>query len=214
MKPYFMQNLSFTDDGRLLSEDGNAIMMDWERPIMEFQAKHICNNNGDILNVGFGMGIIDTCIETYNINSHTIIEQHPDVIKKIMKDGWLKKPHVKIIFSKWQEVMYYLPKYDGIYIDTWNEMFTEFIEYSINILKPGGILSFFNNPLDDHIGDHIPDKYRDFIYKHFEVNFEEMEIPVIGSNIEQSGSETSGYWHPKNKIYYSPILTLKNNLKP
>lgn len=210
MKPYIEQSLSFTDDGRLLSEDGNAIMMDWERPIMEFQAAHICANGGDILNIGFGMGILDNCIETYNPNSHTIIEPHPDVIKKIMEDGWLKKPHVKVIFSTWQEVMHYLPKFDGIYIDTWNEMFTDFIEFSPNILKPGGVLSFFNNPLDDSIGDHLPDVYRRFIYEHFDVNFKELEIPYVDSSVKQSGSESSGYWLPTNRIYYSPILVLKN----
>src|SRR5687767_334252 len=149
MKSYFEQKLSYTEDGRLLGEDGRAIMMEWETEIMKFQAKHICQKGGDILNVGFGMGIMDNYIETCHINSHTIIEPHPDVIEKIMKDGWLKKPHVKVIFKTWQEVMYYLPKYDGIYIDTWDEMFTGFIEYAPNILKPNGILSFFNNPLDD-----------------------------------------------------------------
>lgn len=210
MKPYFLQELSFTKDGRLLSEDGKAIMMDWESPIMEFQATHICGNGGDILNVGFGMGIIDSFIETYPINSHTIIEPHKDVITKIKRDGWLKKQHVKVIFDTWQGVIQYLPQYDGIYIDTWDEMFTGFIEYSPNILKPGGILSFFNNPLDDDKGDHLPDEYRDFIYKNFDVHFETFTIPKIESSVKQSGNSTSGYWHEENKIYYAPVLTLLN----
>ena len=210
MKSYFEQKLSYTDDGRLLGEDGRAIMMDWETQIMEFQARHICRNGGDILNIGFGMGIIDNYIETYNINSHTIIEPHPDVIEKIMKDGWLKKSHIKVIFKTWQEVMYYLPKYDGIYIDTWDEMFTQFIEYSPNILKPTGILSFFNNPLDDKTGSHLPDQYNDFILDHFNVNFEKTTIDFIAPPEQQSVTGEIIYWSQRNKNYFSPILTLKN----
>jgi protein arginine N-methyltransferase 2 len=208
MKSYFEQKLKYTDDGRLVGEDGRAIMMDWETQIMEFQAKHICQKGGDILNVGFGMGIMDDYIETYNIKSHTIIEPHPDVIEKIMKDDWLKKPHVKVIFKTWQEVMYYLPKYDGIYIDTWDEMFTEFIEYSPKILKPEGILSFFNNPMDDKTGNHLPDPYFDFISKQFNVEFKEMVIPFVAPASQQSGTDKI-YWSPKNKNYFSPILSLK-----
>ncbi|HEU0227362.1 MAG TPA: hypothetical protein VFQ86_06470 [Arachidicoccus soli] len=209
MKPYFQQKLSFTDDGRLLNEDGMAIMMDWETPIMELQAKHVCANGGDILNVGFGMGIVDSYIETYSITSHTIIEPHKDIIQKIMKDGWLKKSRVKVIFTSWQEALHYLPKYDGVYIDTWNEMFTDFIKYSPNILKSKGILSFFNNPMDDDKGDHLPDEYRDFIYDHFDVRFETMDIPKIDPFEKQSGSSKGGYWKVENRTYYSPILSLK-----
>lgn len=209
MKDYFDQKLTYTDDGRLLDDKGHAIMMDWETPIMKFQAEQICRSGGDVLNVGFGMGIIDSFIEEYAISSHTIIEPHPDVIKKIMVDGWLKKPHVKAIFGTWADVMPYLPKYDGIYIDTWNEMFTGFIEYSPNILKPNGILSFFNNPSDDDKGDHLPDEYRDFIYANFDVHFEEMEIPFIDPNIKQSGTATGAYWAQKHKTYFAPLLTLK-----
>jgi protein arginine N-methyltransferase 2 len=36
--------------------------MGWEKPLMEVHAKIICSKGGDILNVGFGLGIIDTFI--------------------------------------------------------------------------------------------------------------------------------------------------------
>ena len=37
-------------------------------------AEVICKNGGDILEIGFGMGISATHIQSYDINSHTSIE--------------------------------------------------------------------------------------------------------------------------------------------
>ena len=67
---YFDRNLSYTDDGRLLDEDGKAIMMDWEEPIMKKAAEIVTRNGGRVLNVGFGMGFIDTFIEDHDIEEH------------------------------------------------------------------------------------------------------------------------------------------------
>lgn len=38
-------------------------MMDWETPLMERHAAIICASKGDVLNVGFGMGIVDAFIQ-------------------------------------------------------------------------------------------------------------------------------------------------------
>lgn len=39
-----------------------------------------------MLNVGFGMGMIDTALQARRPATHTIIEAHPDVLQK-MKDA-------------------------------------------------------------------------------------------------------------------------------
>ena len=65
-------------------EDGNGqVMMSWESPIMEKVAEYICKANGDILEIGFGMGICSDYIQAQSINSHTIIELHPQVIEVV-----------------------------------------------------------------------------------------------------------------------------------
>ncbi len=46
-KPYIDRSLTYTDDGRLLDENGAAIMMDWEEPIMEKSAEIICRQKED-----------------------------------------------------------------------------------------------------------------------------------------------------------------------
>ena len=83
MKKYFYK------DDNLYDEDGKSVMMGWERPVMKKVSDLICFNKGDILNIGFGMGIVDTYIQEHNPSSHTIIERHPDVIDK-MKEQYKK----------------------------------------------------------------------------------------------------------------------------
>ena len=50
-KPYIQQILTYTEDGRLMDETGQAVMMEWERPIMEQAAQVITRNGGRVLNV-------------------------------------------------------------------------------------------------------------------------------------------------------------------
>lgn len=211
MKSYIEKKVIYTNDGRLIDEDGKSIMMDWEKPIMEFQAKQIAQNGGDILNVGYGMGFIDFEIEKYNPRTHHIIEIHPQVQDKMMEDGWYKKSHVKMYFGDWKVFLDRLPKLDGIYFDTWEEDFTaKFVESCVDLLKPNGILTFFNNPKDDYNSDNIPDHLKPLIEKYFDVEITSMEIPFIDNPIRQTGDEDSMYWSPYWKIYYSPLLKLRN----
>lgn len=45
----------------------------------------ICSGGGVVLNVGFGLGLVDSAIQTHNPRSHTIVEAHPDVLRKVGK---------------------------------------------------------------------------------------------------------------------------------
>ena len=67
-----------------MDEENNGVMMGWEAPLMKRHAEIICPTKGlHVLNVGFGMGIIDTFIqENHAPASHTIIEAHPDVVMR------------------------------------------------------------------------------------------------------------------------------------
>ncbi|CAD7697309.1 unnamed protein product [Ostreobium quekettii] len=137
-----------SSNDRILDEDGEAVMMEWEQPLMEAHAEAICCSGGDILNVGFGLGLIDAAIQRRKPRSHTIIEAHPDVHKKMLDTGWDKKEGVKIVFARWQEVLPGLGPFDGIFFDTYGEYYDadmrEFHSLLPKILKPGGVYSFFN----------------------------------------------------------------------
>eukprot|EP00457_Paulinella_chromatophora_P015288 gb/GEZN01015875.1/.p1 GENE.gb/GEZN01015875.1/~~gb/GEZN01015875.1/.p1 ORF type:complete len:242 (-),score=38.14 gb/GEZN01015875.1/:151-774(-) len=117
--------------------------MGWEQPLMVQHAKLLCGSQAsakykDVLNVGFGLGIIDREIQKFQPRSHTIIEAHPDVYKQMVKGGWTNKPGVKVLFGRWQDVLADLSLYDGIFFDTFGENYEdlkEFHEHVPNILK-------------------------------------------------------------------------------
>ena len=207
-KPYIQQSLTYTDDGRLMDEKGQAVMMEWERPIMEKSAEIITRKGGRVLNVGFGMGIIDTAIENHQITEHWIIEPHLDVFTKMMDDGWHLKSNVKILHGDWQWFLKYLPKFDGIYIDTWNEQIWDFLKNTPNMLKQGGILSFFNNPRGDEKGLHMSQEEYDILSPICQIDFETIELNHIDGPDKQTANG-GFYWHPEWKTYHCPIVKLK-----
>nr|GMD94631.1 protein arginine N-methyltransferase 2 [Ipomoea batatas] len=143
---YLDDRVSFSED-KIMDAESKAVMMAWEKPLMEAHAKAVCSNGGHVLNVGFGMGLVDTAIQQYAPASHTIIEAHPEVYDRMIRQGWNKKDNVKIIFGRWQDVVSQLESYDGIFFDTYGEYYEdmrEFHQYLPKLLKPGGIYSFFN----------------------------------------------------------------------
>ena len=74
--------LQFTDTQIFDTISGVEVMMNWEAPIMEKSAEYICHNKGDVLELGFGMGICADYIQAQGVNSHTIIEIHPQILEK------------------------------------------------------------------------------------------------------------------------------------
>ena len=103
-----------------IDKDNDAVMMAWERPIMKAHASILLGegestNDGTgvrprqhcrVMNVGFGMGIIDTEIqENYQPSLHIIIEAHPQVYQNMLNLQWDKKPNVQIYHGKWQDVL-------------------------------------------------------------------------------------------------------------
>ncbi|KAG9305807.1 hypothetical protein G9A89_001096 [Geosiphon pyriformis] len=146
---YLTKPLHYSEDGtRLLDYECNGVMMGWERPLMDRHAEIICTNEGlDILNIGFGLGLVDDAIQRYKPRSHTIIEAHTDVFSHMIEKGWDKKPGIKIIFGRWQDVLEQLETYDGIFFDTFGEFYDdlqEFHEELPNLLRAEGVYSFFN----------------------------------------------------------------------
>jgi hypothetical protein len=142
-KPYLQQRVEYSE-GRLMDEESKGVMMAWEKPLMEAHAKCVCGAGGDILNVGFGMGLVDTAIQGYSsITSHTIIEAHPDVYKRMLETGWGEKPNVHIVFGRWQDVLPQLGKYDGTMSFTLSLLLENCIHvFSLHCLKKVFLLCF------------------------------------------------------------------------
>lgn len=110
---YLEDRVSFSED-KIMDAESKAVMMAWERPLMEAHAQAVCSAGGHVLNVGFGMGLVDTAIQQYGPASHTIIEAHPEVYQRMLRSGWAEKENVKIVFGRWQDVLPQLETYDGL----------------------------------------------------------------------------------------------------
>ena len=167
---YLRQRLTYTKDA-LLDKDKDAVMMEWERPLMEAHAQILMESIPGqqqprrVLNVGFGMGIIDTILqERYNPSLHVIVEAHPDVYQRMLDEGWNTKPNVRICFGTWQTVLPTLIRdeqlrVDAVFYDTYGEHFTDLEDFHRNIVvpilaKPHGIYSFFNGLAPDNLFFH------------------------------------------------------------
>ncbi|WWC67220.1 uncharacterized protein I206_101127 [Kwoniella pini CBS 10737] len=166
------------DDGkeRVLDADGNGVMMGWEEPLMIEHVRYMTNDHPNaqpsaegmtILNVGFGLGIVDRLFQQTQSSSHPkplnhhIIEAHPQVLQYIRDKGFDKIPGVKILEGRWQDFLQDPEKlgevlegtpggmgYDAIFVDTFAEGYEDlkaFFEVLPDILEPeNGIFSFWN----------------------------------------------------------------------
>jgi protein arginine N-methyltransferase 2 len=162
---YLRQKLHYQgkNDSALVDQDGDAVMMEWERPLMELHAAQLMEaGRRTVLNVGFGLGLIDTALQTYQPALHVIIEAHPQVYQRMLDEQWDQKPGVRIEFGTWQEVLPRLIQQglqvDAVFFDTYGEHFLDLEDFH-NLLphilsKPHGMYSFFNGLAPDNIFFH------------------------------------------------------------
>ena len=121
------------------------VMMSWEDPLMSASAAYACENGGDILEIGFGMGISAGYIQSHSISSHTIVENHPQIITKAQE--WASgKPNVTIVTGSWYDVKDSLSTYDGIFYDTFgDENMNNFSSSLSSLTKSGAKVTWWNN---------------------------------------------------------------------
>lgn len=164
------------------TSDNKVIMHEWEHPIMKEKAKYICQNKGDILELGFGMGISAAYIQQHNINSHTICEIHPQVLEKLHE--WKQnKINITVLEGDWFNNINKMGKYDGILFDTFEDTVNaiQFPNLLNKICKPGCLVTWWNN---------APYEYDEF-------NFQTTQYKAIKVNPPQNT-----YFN--HKKYYMP----------
>lgn len=121
------------------------VMMSWEDSLMKKHADYICQNGGDILELGFGMGIAANYIQANNPASHTIVENHPQIIQKA-KDWAEGKPNITIVEGDWFEKLSELSTYDGIFADTYGDPnVPNFAESLDALVKENSLVTWWNN---------------------------------------------------------------------
>jgi type IV protein arginine methyltransferase len=225
---YLRSNLTYTSD-KLIDDSGNGVMMAWETDIMARSVAALIPGSTSgkrVLNIGFGMGIIDSLLAATKPSRHHVVEAHPDVLARINAPDstttsfWhdLKasaEPGAFVVHAgKWQDICPQLllagETYDAIYFDTFGEDYSQlkffFTEYVPGLLDQDGVFSFFNGLGADR--QVCYDVYTKVVEMHLadaglDVEWQNVDVALDG--LEEAGK---GEWEGVKRRYW----TLKSKL--
>ncbi|KAK3300827.1 S-adenosyl-L-methionine-dependent methyltransferase [Chaetomium fimeti] len=218
---YLRSKLTYSD-GKLVDDDGNGVMMAWETDIMRQSVDALLPNKEPgkrVLNIGFGMGIIDTMFAETKPSRHHIIEAHPEVLEHISSPGskfgaaWEESGPApgafKVQIGKWQEVCRRLLEegeiYDAIYFDTFGEDYSQlrkfFTEYIPGLLDGEGRFGFFNGLGADRLICY--DVYTKVAELHLVDAGLDVDWNVIGVDMSHLAEAGKGEWEGVKRRYWT-----------
>jgi hypothetical protein len=196
MSIYIKDNLN--NDMLYREEDNFQVMMEWEKPYMEEMVKRL-NPRGHVLEIGFGLGYSATEIQKYEIKSHTIIEDDPEVLVKLKSWKRKQKKQVNIVEGTWQENIEKLNKFDSIFFDD---------APHLNFPDPTSIrvYDFYYKILENHVNKNArmvwfsdrPIYWFCHPQVHWKGDFFNIEIPESCEYVQKESK--------KNKKMYIPML--------
>ncbi len=129
---------------------GRQVMQAWERPLMEVLAREVAG--GDVLEVGFGMGISAREIMKFGCRTYTVIEAHPEIAGHAREWGEKQGCPFTVLEGFWQDLVPGLePRFDGILFDTFpvcqEDAHTNpaaMIADMARLLNTGGVLTYYS----------------------------------------------------------------------
>lgn len=191
---------------------------------MEETVKKLCSDHENledglkVLNVGFGLGIIDTLFQNLPVrpSQHVIIEAHPDVLAHMKATGWYEKPGVKILEGKWQDVIeseeiMTVGGFDVVYTDTFSEDYQElqrFFNHVPDLLSgPESRFSFFHglgatNAMFYDVYTHVSELH----LAEVGMDVEWSDVDVFDSSAERWGN-TREYF--SRRFYRLPVAKMR-----
>jgi ornithine decarboxylase len=153
-------------DGNSLRIAGHPVMEDWEQSYMATLGSIVAVAGGNILELGYGMGLSAKAIQSHDIASHVVVECHPDVIKRASMDceSEIASGRLHLYSGFWQDVTPTLASgiFDGILFDTYPLREEEihgnhlwFFAEAYRLLKPNGVLTYYSDEVDHLSPSHI-----------------------------------------------------------
>lgn len=145
-----------------LEEDGGVWMSDTP---MEQESLRITSvlARGDMLIIGLGLGLLPILIKTHNrlVNTITIIEKNPEVVKLVYDKIKFRKTSVEVCDGE-DYLTHTSRKFDFIYVDMWGSIIASLkqIDYWTNLakrcLRENGEVRCWLQELYDRIKDKLP----------------------------------------------------------
>lgn len=163
------------------------IMEDWQIPLMRAMATIVTEQQGDILEVGFGRGISSSMIQEKEVRSHTIIECNDSVVKRfeLWRENYPGRD-IRLVHGLWQNTLAQLGGFDGIFFHTYPLNEDEYMQY-VNAgvtfaghffpsaaahLHPGGVFTYLTNEIDS-----LSRAHQRLLFEHFS-SFSLQVIPL------------------------------------
>ncbi|KAI1470165.1 arginine N-methyltransferase 2 [Daldinia caldariorum] len=219
---YLRSNLTYSD-GKLVDSAQNGVMMAWETSIMRASVDALLPGlptGKKILNVGFGMGIVDGMFAATRPEKHHVIEAHPSVLKHISSSpdskfgreweaGGPSEGAYKVHGGRWQDVVPKLLEqgetYDAIYFDTFGEDYGQlrmfFTEYVPALLEDQGRFGFFNGLGADR--KICYDVYAQVVEMHLSDAGMDVEWRELEVDMKDLGKEGEGEWEGVKRRYWT-----------
>lgn len=162
MSSQLTEQPEFFDEKELVI-DGQQVMQAWEHPYMAKLAEIAGAGGGDVLEIGFGMGISASAIQAIGVRSHTIVECHPDVQARF--SPWRAQypdQDIRLVEGRWEERLGDLGQFDAILFDAyplnereWTEHYVNDVTYARHFfqaaaehLRKDGVFTYYSNEVD------------------------------------------------------------------
>lgn len=192
-KNWEKQDIEYDDKQLLLK--GHQVMQAWEHRIMQAMANNITETHGDILEIGFGMGISATYILDQKVRSYTIVEPNDNVLKALetWKKSYTSTP-IHLLHGNWQDTTDKFEQYDGVLFDPYfvsdlgsvevesSTAVGSFLPLVIPHIREGGVMTYFSREIDS-----LSRAHQRLLFKYFR----SVEIKKISDLIPP---EDCNYW--------------------
>lgn len=211
IKPRFMKK---EDGEEILTFEKHEVASSFHKPYMKELSKIATTHGGEILNIGYGMAMIDTFIEEKRnkreIKNHHIIELNDFIFKRAQ--NWKKtlpaSHQIKLWHGNWQEVLPQMSKkktlFDGVIYDAYplslDEIHRDAIDFIYSLVhfkllkEKTGILTFY---VDSKNG--LGESFQKFLY---DLGFTEIQTKKVKISLPNRKSQI---WD--EEFYLAPLIT-------
>jgi guanidinoacetate N-methyltransferase len=146
---------------------GHPVMETWETSYMHRLASIATSGGGQILEVGYGMGISAAALlASPDLTSYTAVECHPDVAAQALEQlrAEIATSRATVLVGFWEQVTPTLrsESFDGILFDTYPMTVDEvhrnhfrFFPEAHRLLRPGGVLTYYSDEEAGFSAEHL-----------------------------------------------------------